>query len=43
MKRAENALSEQGCGYMLISSGDIEKAERLLKNSGIKLTGSGKV
>lgn len=43
MKRAENALSEQGCGYMLISSGDIEKAEKLLKNSGIKLTGRGKV
>lgn len=43
MKRAENALSEQGCGYILVSSGDIERAEMLLKNSGIKVTGSGRI
>ncbi len=42
MKRAEKALSEDGCGYLLISTGDMQKAEKLLGNSGIKLTGSGK-
>lgn len=43
VKRSRDVLSEQGCGYMLVSSGDINRAEILLKNSGITVVGSGEI